>query len=294
MGRSGRWLFAFALAQGGEFAFVLASFATQSGVLTEVQAGPVVLVVALSMLVTPLLLLFLERVVMPRVAETKPERAHDAIPEHDDPVIIAGFGRFGQIIGRLLRANGYGTTILDHDANIIEFAGRVGLEVHYGDASRLELLHAAGCARAKIFVLAVDDRERSLRIAQAVRTHFPHLHIIARAWDRVHYFELKKAGVQVVLRETFGSALEAGEAMLRGLGMRAHRAHRAAQAYRGSDERALGELEKLWGGDEKTYFEAVRRASTEAERLLRGAKNSETAGADEAFDNDALRAEQEP
>jgi voltage-gated potassium channel Kch len=179
-------------------------------------------------------------------------------------------------------------TVLDHDAEAIESVKRAGLKVYYGDASRLELLHAAGCARAKVFVLAVDDREKSLQIAKAVRTHFPHLHVVARAWDRLHYFELRKVGVHDVHRETFGSALEAGTRSLRALGLRAHQAHRAAQAYRAHDARALEELVRLWGGDEDTYFAAVRRANEEAERLLlESAKQHGTS--DGAFDNEVLR-----
>lgn len=289
IGRGARWTLALALAQGGEFAFVLASFAGQSGVLTPDEVRPIVVVVALSMLITPLLLIVLERVVLPRVAETAKERDADEIAPHDDPVIIAGFGRFGQIVGRMVRASGFGMTVLDHDVEMIDAVRRVGMKVHYGDASRVELLHAAGCARAKIFVLAVDDREKSLQIAKAVKTHFPGLRVIARAWDRIHYYELKKIGVEDVFRETFGSALEAGTASLRGLGMRAHRAHRATQAYRAYDQRALDQLLELWGGDETVYFDAVRRAQEEAERLLRGSTGENVIGVDEAFDNDALR-----
>ena len=294
LSRSSRWLFGFALAQGGEFAFVLASFSTQAGVLSDEVARPIVLVVALSMLVTPLLLLFLERVVLPRVVEPKAQRQDDHIPSHDDPIIIAGFGRFGQIVGRMVRASGHGATVLDTDADIIDAAGRVGLKVHFGDASRLELLQSAGCSRAKLFVVAIDDREKAVDMVTAVKKHFPNLRIIARAWDRVHYFELKRAGADEVFRETFGSALEAATATLRGLGMRAHRAHRIAEAYRAYDESALAELEKLWGGDEATYFDAIRKANAEAERLLRGSANAQIAAVDEAFDNEALRPDAEP
>ncbi|AKF02899.1 monovalent cation:proton antiporter-2 (CPA2) family protein [Sandaracinus amylolyticus] len=287
--RPARWLFAFALAQGGEFAFVLASFAQQSGVLTREQAGPIVAVVALSMLATPLLLIVVERFVLPRVTDAKAERPDDEIPQHDNPVVIAGFGRFGQIVGRLLRAAGYETTVLDHDAETVEGVQRAGLKVYYGDASRLELLHAAGCARAKVLVLAIDDREKSLQIARAVRTHFPNLHVVARAWDRLHYYELRKLGITHVFRETFGSAMEAGTATLQALGLRAHQAHRAAQAYRAQDARALHELEELWGGDEDVYFAAVRRANEEAERLLKASAKQREVVSDGAFDNEVLR-----
>ncbi|UJR84703.1 monovalent cation:proton antiporter-2 (CPA2) family protein [Sandaracinus amylolyticus] len=287
--RPARWLFAFALAQGGEFAFVLASFALQNGVLTREQAGPIVAVVALSMLATPLLLIVVERFVLPRVTDATPERADDEIPHHDNPVVIAGFGRFGQIVGRLLRATGYETTVLDHDAETVEGVQRAGLKVYYGDASRIELLHAAGCARAKVFVLAIDDRERSLQIARAVRQHFPNLQVIARAWDRLHYYELRKLGITHVFRETFGSAMEAGTATLRALGLRAHQAHRASQAYRAQDARALEELAELWDGDEDVYFAAVRRANEEAERLLKASAKQREIVSDGAFDNEVLR-----
>ncbi len=290
LARPAGWLFAFALAQGGEFAFVLVSLAGSSHVLTPEQARPLTLMVALSMILTPLMLLALERIVLPRATAGRAERPDDEIDPHDNMVIIAGFGRFGQIVGRMLRANGYGLTVLDHDPEIIESAERVGVKVHYGDASRLELLTAAGCEHARLFVLAIDDREKSLRIAAALVKHFPNLKVVARAWDRIHYFELRKVGLKYVFRETFASALEAGTASLQALGQRAHRAYRAAQAYRAYDERALDELEQLWGGDEQTYFDAIRRGNAEAERLLRGSTVAELTGVNEAFDNDELRA----
>src|SRR5262249_45588169 len=148
----------------------------------------------------------LERVVLPRVTERGDERAQDEIHDADTPVVIAGYGRFGQMVGRILRANRISMTILDLDPEMVDIVGRLGIKVYYGDASRIDLLHAAGCARAKLFVLAVDDAEVATKIAENVRHEFPHLTVLARARDRPHYWELRRLGVGRVFRETFGSA----------------------------------------------------------------------------------------
>ena len=163
MGLDQNLLFAFTLAQGGEFAFVLFSFATQNGILARSMAEPLVAVVALSMALTPLLLLINERLVQPRFGTLeRQERAADAMDE-DNPVIIAGFGRFGDIVGRLLTANGVRTTVLDVDSDHVELLRKLGFKVFYGDASRHDLLHAAGADRARLLVLAIDDQEKELQ-----------------------------------------------------------------------------------------------------------------------------------
>jgi len=180
--RSQHAFFAFLLSQGGEFAFVLFSVAVAAGVLSPGLSGLLIGVVAISMMTTPLLLIINERLIEPRFV-AREERPADAIEGARDPVIIAGFGRFGQIVGRLLHANGIGTTILDHDPEHIEAVRRFGFKVFYGDAGRLDLLRAAGAEHARLLVLAVDDRAESLRIIDIVRGHFPHLVIVARAWD---------------------------------------------------------------------------------------------------------------
>jgi glutathione-regulated potassium-efflux system ancillary protein KefC len=292
--RPARWLFALALAQVGEFAFVLLSFALSNQVLTEAHTKPLVAVVALSMVATPLLFILLERVILPRVTGRDAERQPDAIESHDNPVVMAGFGRFGQVVGRLLRANGFGATVLDLDPAMAEILGRLGFKVHYGDASRLDLLHAAGCARARLFVLAVDEPEVSAQIARTVREHFPDLPIIARARNRSHYYALRRAGVQEIYRETMGSALEMGASALTRMGVRAHTAHRMAQAWRRHDERALGELERLWGGDQGVYFAAARRMVQEAERLIRSDAPQMFDEVEAAWDSQSLRDEAEP
>jgi len=291
--RSARWLLAFALAQGGEFAFVLFAFALGVNVLTPELANPLVAVVALSMLATPLLLIVFERIIAPRLASKarKPERTADHIPEHGAGVVIAGFGRFGQICGRLLRARGIETTVLDIDVDLLDTLGRVGVSAYYGDASRLELLHAAGCEKARLFILAVDEMEKSLQIAATVRKHFPHLRILARARNREHFHELRKLGIQQIFRETFASAIDTGVAALIALGYRAHHARRMAHQFRVHDEETLEKLASVYGDDD-AYFAAARRAREEMERLLRGdGTDAVDPTRDAAWDAESLRAD---
>lgn len=291
--RTARWLLAFGLAQAGEFAFVLLSFGVQGGLFSAELASPLVAVVALSMMLTPPLFLLLEHVVLPRVAAAAQQRAPDAIQHEENAVVIAGFGRFGQVVGRMLRANGMGATVLDLDPAMVDLLRRLGFKVHYGDASRPELLHAAGCARAKLFVLAIDDAQQATAVAETVRQHFPELKVLARARNRTHYYELRKLGIEPrhIFRETMGSALEMAVATLQGLGLRAHTAHRMARRWRDHDEKALQELEKLWGKDEAQYFSAARKALDEAERLMREEDTALLNERDAAWDNESLREE---
>jgi monovalent cation:proton antiporter-2 (CPA2) family protein len=290
--RPARWLLAFSLAQVGEFAFVLLSFGIQQGIFSADVASPLVAAVAISMVLTPPAFIVLERYLLPRVTEGDAERPHDEIRDADTPVVIAGYGRFGQMVGRILRANRIPLTILDLDPEMVDIVGRLGIKVHYGDASRVDLLHAAGCERARLFVLAVDDAAQATRIAESVRQHFPHLVILARCRDRPHYWELRRLGVKKVFRETFGSAYETGIAALQELGFRAHTAHRLAQRWRNHEESVLEELGEVWGtGDRDTYFQRTRGALEEAERLMRDADPSLLTERDAAWDNESLRAD---
>ncbi|MBD2110725.1 MULTISPECIES: glutathione-regulated potassium-efflux system protein KefC [Cyanophyceae] len=235
-------LFAMALAQGGEFCFVLFSFAQQSRVLPTTVTAPLVVVVALSMALTPLVMIANERLVQPRFVSQGEQREPDTIDDGETPVIIAGFGRFGQIVNRLLVANGIQTTVLDHDPATIDLLRQFGHKVFYGDSSRIELLYAAGAAEAKLFVMAIDDVERSLQTIDLVKQHFPHLKILARAIDRRHAYELLRRDVDVVERETFESALSLGAEVLKLLGFRAYHAHRAARIFRHHDIKAMHEV----------------------------------------------------
>jgi monovalent cation:proton antiporter-2 (CPA2) family protein len=260
-------LFAFALAQGGEFAFVLFSFATQNAVLQVDVANLLVASVALSMAAAPILLMIEEKLVRPRFQKCEPERVADEIDEHENPVILAGFGRFGHIIGRLLRANGFGTTVLDHDADQVETLSKYGMKSFYGDASRLDLLHAAGAARAKLFVLAIDDEAKTLQIIETIQHEFPRLKILARATSRQHAYEILRLGVNQVYRETLGSALDLSVDALRELGMDERRARRAAEIFRKHDEASVREMAKL-RDDDDDYISVARKHIENLERAL--------------------------
>ena len=261
------WLFSFALAQGGEFAFVLLSFATQNNVMGGELANQLILAVALSMMLTPLLMIINDRFISPRYSLSQDEREPDEIDETENPVIIAGFGRFGQIVSRLLTTCGFKTTLLDHDSAQIELTRRFGTKVFYGDASRIDLLHAAGAERARLLVLAIDDRDKVLETTEEVRKHFPQLKILARAFDRRHAYELMKLGADVITRETLGSAIEMGEQALRALGYRNNQAHRAALKFKRYDEETMQELYSLWG-DDKAYGLRIAQRNKDLEQLL--------------------------
>lgn len=276
-------LFGFALAQGGEFAFVLFSFATQTKVLPETVAAPLVAVVALSMVLTPLIMIINDRLVQPRFSNLTDEQEPDEIDDNENPVIIAGFGRFGQIVGRLLLANGCQITVLDHSPAQIELLRRFEWKVFYGDASRLDLLRAAGAERAKLLVIAIDEREKILEIARMAHKHFPELKILARAIDRRHAYELIRQGVEVIQRETFGSALEMGVEALKLLGVRSYKAHRAAQTFKHHDEEALYEMAAM-EGDDAVLRARSRQLAQDLEQLLQSDEKEFSHEVDRAWD----------
>ncbi|MCP5449559.1 MAG: glutathione-regulated potassium-efflux system protein KefC [Gammaproteobacteria bacterium] len=232
-----RWLLAALLAPGGEFAFVILGLTAQAGMIPREQAALLTLSVALSMATTPFLLLAYERGLAPRYASTPPEP--ETIPMQESPVIIAGFGRFGQIVGRLLFANGITATVLDHDPDQITLLRRFGFQVFYGDATRLDLLEAAGIAKARLLVVALDDVDANLRLVDVVREHYPRLTVVARARNVSHLFGLMNRNVEHIERETFEAALRSGRRVLRELGFGAHEARLAADTFRRHDLAAL-------------------------------------------------------
>ncbi|HVE79240.1 MAG TPA: monovalent cation:proton antiporter-2 (CPA2) family protein [Gemmatimonadaceae bacterium] len=260
-------LVAFALPQVGEFAFVLLSFAEQEGVLGATITTPLVAVVALSMALTPLLMLLSERVLQPRFGlPPRAPREADAIAG-ESPVLIAGFGSFGSTVGRLLKANGVATTVLDVDSDRVELLRKLGLRVYYGDASRPDLLEAAGAGRARLLVLALDTPERTIVLARDVRRRYPGLTILARAFDWADAHELLDAGVTHVYRQSVDAALRTGADALHLLGFRAHQAHRAAQKFLRHDEESIRELTQQ-RGDRDRYLGAARSRIEQLERLL--------------------------
>ncbi|WP_301102267.1 glutathione-regulated potassium-efflux system protein KefC [Propionivibrio sp.] len=232
-----RWLFAILLSQGGEFGFVVFGAAQTAGILSREWADLLNMTVALSMTSTPLLLLLHDWWIA-RIECAGKEQA-DEINAKNTRVIIAGFGRFGQIVGRLLFANGIDAVVLDHDPDQIELLRKFGYKVFYGDASRLDLLHAAGAAQATLIVNAIDDVEDSLLLADIVRENFPGLKIIARARNVMHYVELRSRGVDIIERETFEAALKAGRYSLEILGIDRFRARDMANIFRRHNVRDL-------------------------------------------------------
>ncbi len=227
-----RWLFAILLSQGGEFGFVVFGAARLAGVLSKEWEALLTMTVALSMATTPLLLIVHDWWMTRMECANNAADEADVIDEKDAPVIIAGFGRFGQIVGRLLLANGARAVVLDHDPDQIELLRKFGTKVFYGDATRLDLLHAAGAKNAKLLVNAIDDVEDSLQLTDIVREHFPNLKIVARARNVTHYLELRQRGVEIVERETFESALMAGRHALEAIGFDRFRARDMANIFR--------------------------------------------------------------
>jgi monovalent cation:proton antiporter-2 (CPA2) family protein len=261
-------MFAFILAQGGEFAFLLFSFAVQNRVIGSELSNLLVVVVVLSMALTPLLFIAYERLVRPRFIDCVSAPQDDDIETEPNPVIIAGFGRFGQIVSRLLRADGVETTLLDHDSGQIELSGRFGFKVFYGDASHVQLLQAAGAESAKLLVIAIDDRDKAVQMVQSAKQFFPQLRTLARAYDRSHAYELMDAGADAVTRETFGSALIMGEEALRLLGYDEARAYRVMRTFKRHDEDGLRKLYAVWG-DDQAYGLGVRQSVEQLEKVLR-------------------------
>jgi glutathione-regulated potassium-efflux system ancillary protein KefC len=258
-----RMLFAFLLSQGGEFAFVVFASARAAGVLPRDWEALLTIAVALSMAATPVLLLAHDRWLC-RKAEH--ERPPDAIDERA-PVIIAGFGRFGQIVGRMLFANGIRAVVLDHDPDQIDMLRRFGYRVFYGDATRLDLLRAAGADRATLLVNAIDDVQASLALTDRVRADFPNLRIVARARNVSHYFELRLRGVEVIERETFESALRLGRSALEALGVERFRAREMADKFRRHNLSTL-EASLPHYQDETRLLNAVKAGREELEELF--------------------------
>ncbi|MBG9992724.1 monovalent cation:proton antiporter-2 (CPA2) family protein [Pseudoalteromonas sp. NZS37] len=266
-------LFALALAQGGEFAFVLLSVTTTLSILTPEQTSLVTLVVAVSMLIAPLLLMVYEQI---------QKRSSSALPEFDKPeqistakhVIIAGYGRFGQIMGRLLHAQGYEITVLDHSPSQIELLRRFGNTVFYGDAARQELLEAAGAHTAQMLVIAIDNPDKTIEIIKLAHKNYPQLKIVARAIDRRHAYQLLNLKVDAFNRETVDSAINLAVEALELLGNTKQDAERAGKLFRDHDRAAVLQLAALWG-DDASYGVAVRQRMEDLKQVLQQDKQAQ-------------------
>ena len=227
-----RPVFTLLLAQGGEFAFVVFQAAAGAKVFSAETASLLIGAVALSMLLGPLLLVGLDRYVLPRFTQQHKHRMEELSEPQEAPIILCGFGRYGQIIGRMINLQGITATVLDHDADTIESVRAFGFRVHYGDATRLDLLRTAGAAHAKVIVVAVDDVDQSLKIVDLVQAHFPHLTIVARARNVNHLYQLRDRGVPHIERELFDASMRSARSILESLGWPAHEARRSAMRFR--------------------------------------------------------------
>jgi glutathione-regulated potassium-efflux system ancillary protein KefC len=227
-----RPVFVILLAQGGEFGFVVFQAVQQPGVIDAPTASLLVAAVAVSMLLTPLALVLADRFVQPRLARSGAPQLAELDTPQTGKVIVAGFGRYGQIVGRLLMANGVQPTVLDYDSEAVEGIRRFGIPVFYGDATRLDLLRMAGAADAQVLVVAIDDVEQGLKLVDLAREHFPRLQIVARARNVQHYYQLIARGVTRIERETFDSALMSGRSALEVLGFERHQARNLALRFR--------------------------------------------------------------
>lgn len=265
--RSVRMQFAAVLSQGGEFAFVLFSAASTQKLLQGDQMALLLVIVTLSMVTTPLLMQLVDRILEKRYNPSDESEETPFVEDDDPQVIIVGFGRFGQVIGRLLMANKMRITVLERDVSAVSVMRRYGYKVYYGDATELELLRAAGAEKAEAIVITCNEPEDTLAVVHLCQQHFPHLKILARARGRVEAHELLMAGVSQFSRETFSSALELGRKALMELGMHPHQAHRAQQHFRRLDMRMLRELMPHHQGD-VTQISRVKEARRELEDIF--------------------------
>jgi monovalent cation:proton antiporter-2 (CPA2) family protein len=257
---------AVALCQGGEFAFVLFGLAADNGIMGRTLTDSLVIVVTLSMALTPLAFAFND-VLLAKWLRKPEEELFDTIEESDNRVIIAGFGRVGQIVGRLLRAKRIAFTALDKSAEQVETVRRFGGRSNYGDASRLDLLRAAGADKAQILVLAIDDVEASLRTAENARRHFPKLKIYARARNRFHAYRLMDIGVDFLMRETLLSSLDLAQNVMQGLGMPEWEARDATDTFRRYDERQIESQHAVYH-DETQLIQNSKDAYKELEGIF--------------------------
>jgi len=289
MGIDQNVLFALALSQTGEFAFVLLSFIRQEAILSLETTGTLMAVVAMSMAATPLLMLINERLLQPRLGtrQEAPMAEADTI-EARNPVIIAGFGRFGAVVGRYLRANGIKSTILDVDSDRVDLLRKMGFKVYYGDATRYDLLQSAGAEEAQVMVIALESPEKNIALVETVKKHFPHLHIMVRAFNYYDHFELMDEGVFHIYRDTFDTSIRMGVDTAKLLGRRAYQLERIAKKFQKHDREALKSIAAV-RDDQKEYVDTVRQRIEELEELMKSDLVQEDLQRDIGWDAESLR-----
>ncbi len=245
---SNRWLFTLSLAQAGEFGFVLLSFSVQSHVIPFELSQTLALVVAISMFLTPGLFILFDKVILPRFESESNERESDTI-EEQGTVIIAGIGRFGQIVNRLLVSNGVETVVLDHQASQIDNMRQIGTRAYFGDATRPDMLHTAGIEHASALVVAIDNQESSVELVKYVKHTYPNVTVIARAFDRGHGYLLRQAGADIIESETYHSALEIGGHAMKAIGIHPFFTEQQKSTYRRVEDRKSNMLYEAWVDD---------------------------------------------
>ncbi len=264
-------LFTLALAQAGEFGFVLVSFSRQTGVLPTDISETILLAIAVTMLLTPLGFILYDQISR-RINETDDPREPDEI-DTGGPVIVAGIGRFGQVVNRLIVSSGFKTVVLDHDPKTIELMRRFGMKGFFGDPTRPDILRAAGLDEARGLVAAMDDPGSVTRLVKYARTERPDLHIVARAYDRTHVYRLYQAGADDIVREMFDSSLRAGRYVLENVGLTDFEASEAEKTFYHHDRHTMRELAELWDPEIPTsknqeYIDRARELEKELETLL--------------------------
>jgi glutathione-regulated potassium-efflux system ancillary protein KefC len=262
-----RPIFTLMLAQGGEFAFVVFQQAVGLKIFTPELGSMLVGAVALSMLLSPLLLVAIDKLLLPRYAHCGATAMDEISEPQHSPIIVAGIGRYGQIILRILAANGYKATVLDHDAEQVTGLIRFGYRAFYGDATRLDLLRTAGAANAKVLIVAIDSVEQSLEIVDMCKEHFPSLQLVVRARNVQHYYQLRAKGVTLIQRETFESSLLSAQEVLQVLGHSAADAHVFAQRFRSHN---LAQIEEMWPHhkDEERLISLAKAGRQQLEELM--------------------------
>jgi CPA2 family monovalent cation:H+ antiporter-2 len=266
-----RWLFALALAQAGEFGFVLLAFAVGNSVIPGPLAEELLLVVALSMLVTPLLFIAYDKLVLPRFRREN-ERAFDTIEDAGE-IIVAGRGRVGGIVDRMLETAGHRATVIDYSSRQIDILAKFGIRAYFGDATRPDLLHSAGIDRAKLLIVAIDDKAATNKLVSYVLQNYPKVHVIARAYDRTHVFELWALGCRDIIRETYDGALRIGRSAFEALGVSSAQARKMAEAFEEMDRKSMRELADVYEVDvppweNKAMIKRVRELRDELDPLL--------------------------
>ena len=285
------FLFAFLLAQSSEFSFVLISFSKQNKMFDDKTAAMLLLVVTLSMAVSPLLLIFNDKAVSPILARWQNKLEYDEVEEQENPVILAGFGRFGLVVGRILLANNIKVTILDNNPSNVEVLRKYGFKLYFGDVTRPQLLENAGIKNARMLILSMAEHDEALKIAAYVREKYPQVKILARAKDIFHVFEFFKLDVRTVQREMFESASELGAKALNELGYTKYDAYRATRTFKHHEDKVTDELYRHWLEDHNEFIRESRRFAEQVSETLQTEKDFSIHDSDCAWDVDTLKDE---